>query len=119
MEILLADDDTGTRELIKRALESDGHTVSIAQDGAEAADKLAAEGSRFDLLIADVDMPGLDGLAVAKKAREAAAAIGVVLISAHESELERASDVPGGNVETLPKPFALEDLRSKVAKVRG
>ncbi len=45
MEILLADDDTGTRELIKRALECDGHTVSITQDGAEAADKLAAERS--------------------------------------------------------------------------
>ncbi len=65
-----------------------------------------------------MDKPGLDGLGVSKKAREAAAAIGVVLISAHESELERASDFPGGNVETLPKPLVLGDLRSKVAKVR-
>lgn len=44
MEIPLADDDTGTRELIKRVLESDGHAVSIAQDSAEAADRIAVEG---------------------------------------------------------------------------
>lgn len=43
MEIPLADDDTGTRELIKRVLESDGHAVSIAQDSAEA-DRIAVEG---------------------------------------------------------------------------
>lgn len=119
MEILLADDDTGTRELIKRALESDGHAVSTAQDGAEADEKVAAEGHRFNLLIADVDMPGLDGLSVARQAREVTAAIAVLLISAHDSALEHASDVPGGRVETLSKPFALEDLRAKVAKALG
>lgn len=119
MEILLADDDAGTRELIKRALESDGHAVSAAQDGAEAAEKIAAEGHRFNLLIADVDMPGLDGLSVARKAREVTAAIAVLLISAHDSVLERAGDVPGGRVETLSKPFALEDLRAKIAKALG
>lgn len=119
MEIVLADDDAGTRDLLKRALESDGHNVSVARDGAEAAEIIATDGGRFDLLIADVDMPGLDGISVAKKAREAQTAIAVVLISAHESEWERAAGIPGSKVETRAKPFTLEEIRSAIVKARG
>jgi two-component system, cell cycle response regulator CpdR len=115
MRILLADDDNGTRELVNRALKSDGHTVEAVGDGTAAVERI--EGASYDLLIADVDMPGYDGISVAKRARETLAGIGIILISAHEAELSRASQVSGAKVEVLTKPFSLDALRSVIAKV--
>lgn len=117
MKILLADDDDGTRELVKRALQSDGHTVVAVSDGAAASDEVEADAGGYDLLIADVDMPGLDGISLAKMARQAASAIAVILISAHEAQLVRSAEISGAKVETLGKPFPLETLRATVAKV--
>ena len=113
MKILMADDDQGTRDLVKRALESDGHDVTAVSDGTAAVEAAAAGG--FDLLIADIDMPGHDGVTVAKKAREAKAELAIVLISAHETQLQRAADINGGGVEVLVKPFSLEAIRKAVA----
>ena len=119
MKILLADDDTGMRELVARSLQSDGHEVSSVSDGAAAMEAVEADGASYDLLIADVDMPGHDGLAVAKKAIESKSDIGVVLISAHDSQLERSSELGGGKVATLAKPFPLDSLRATIAKLAG
>ena len=63
--ILLADDDAAAREFVQRALTSDGHSVTCTQDGAEALEQLQAAAPAFDLLIADVLMPAVDGIAVA------------------------------------------------------
>jgi len=117
MEILLADDDDGTRELVRRTLLTEGHSVIDVSDGTAAADEIAAGAGRFDLLIADVDMPGLDGISVAQKARAASNRIAVILISAHEAQLSRAYQIAGAKVETLSKPFPLDALRATVAKL--
>jgi two-component system, cell cycle response regulator CpdR len=59
--ILLADDDAAARDLVKRALELDGHSVQMAGDGAEAIAAFDASVARpFDLIITDVEMPGTD-----------------------------------------------------------
>src|SRR5215471_19230327 len=65
--ILLADDDAATRELVQRALAMDGHDVVVTQDGAEALERLEAGGGRIDLLISDVQMPGVDGIDLVEK----------------------------------------------------
>ena len=66
--ILLADDDATTRDMVKRALESDGHTVHATQDGSEALEWVKADGASLDLLVSDVEMPLLDGVALAESA---------------------------------------------------
>ncbi len=119
MEILLADDDDSTRELVRRTLLTEGHNVIDVSDGTAAADELRSGARRFDLLIADVDMPGLDGISVAKQARVVSTNIAVILISAHEAQLGRASEIAGPKVETLSKPFPLDSLRAAVTKVGG
>ncbi len=63
--ILVAEDDDITRDLVRRALETDGHKVSVASDGREALD-LAEAGQTFDLVVTDVDMPSLDGVSLAE-----------------------------------------------------
>ncbi len=119
MKILLADDDTGMRDLIKRALETGGHEVVVAGDGIAASEVFNGGAAGFDVLIADVDMPGLDGLTVAKNALECAPSLGVVIISAHEPQLAQAQGLPGAKVTTLVKPFPLDQIREAVGKVSG
>ena len=80
--ILLADDDKATRDLVKRALESDGHKVDLTQDGAEALDRLIAAPEGIDVLVSDVHMPGLDGIDLARRAIETSPRWRLRLISA-------------------------------------
>ena len=65
-QILLADDDRATRDLVRRALEADGHTVTVTQDGGEALEQVKEGGLKFDLLVSDVEMPMIDGVALAE-----------------------------------------------------
>ena len=65
--ILLAEDDAATRDMVQRALAMDGHEVVVTQDGAEALEKLQAAPGRFDLLISDVQMPGVDGVGAGRE----------------------------------------------------
>lgn len=112
--ILLADDDKPTRDLVKRALESDGHTVEIAQDGTEALESLMGSGPAADVLVTDVNMPGLDGISLAKRAETITPGIRVLMMSGFADELERAKSAAVGRVSVLSKPFTLEHVRSAV-----
>lgn len=113
--ILLADDEPGTRDLLRRTLEADGHAVVTADDGQEALDRLLAEPGRFDLLISDVQMPLLDGISLAEKALAASPSLRVVLMSAHSSGLQRAASLQPRLRATVSKPFTLDAMRSTVA----
>jgi CheY-like chemotaxis protein len=110
--ILIADDDAATRDLLRRALESDGHTVTIASDGSEALEKLARAG--IDLLISDVDMPGLDGIALVGQALGKNPRLRVLFMSGYPDQLGRAAATTGGTARTIAKPFTLEKARSEV-----
>ena len=111
--ILLADDDKPTRHLVKRALESDGHVVEIAQDGTEALDSLTS-GNTADVLVTDVNMPGLDGISLAKRAETISPGIRILMMSGFAEELERAKAAASGRVSVLSKPFSLEHIRNAV-----
>ncbi len=110
--ILLADDDEATRDLVKRALETDGHVVSLTQDGTEAFEALAAQ--PFDLLVSDVHMPGLDGVDLARRAIAAAPQLKLLLMSGFAEELERARALKSPHLATILKPFTLDQVRSAV-----
>ena len=112
--ILLADDDEATRDLVKRALETDGHTVSITQDGAEALDTLTSAAATFDVLVSDVHMPGLDGVALAKRAIAAAPQLKLLLMSGFAEELDRAQALKFANLGVIIKPFTLDQIRAAV-----
>ncbi|MCH9808305.1 MAG: response regulator [Alphaproteobacteria bacterium] len=119
MKILLADDDTGSRDLIARALEADGHHVSVADDGIAANELFGGGGAGFDILIVDVDMPGIDGLSVARDALGARPELSVIVMSAHEAQLGEAASLPGGKAVTLAKPFSLDKIRAAVSDLTG
>lgn len=110
--IILADDDAAMRDLAKRALQADGHTVSVAQDGQEALDAIEADPGAFDLLVSDVQMPGLDGLSLATRAIAANPRLRIILMTAFSDSVS----IPAGlkaNIRTvLTKPLSLEQIKA-------
>lgn len=116
--ILLADDDASTRDLVKRALEADGHSVHVTQDGSEALDCIEGGAQKFDVLVSDVEMPLLDGVALAQRALKQPH-LRVLLMSGFADQLERAKALKSAQVAVLSKPFTLEDVRASVRKLLG
>lgn len=112
--ILLADDDETTRDLVRRALEADGHAVEMTQDGTEALERLAAAPANLDVLVSDVHMPGIDGIELARRAIEATPALKLLLMSGFAEELGRARALPTTSLAVITKPFTLEQMRSAV-----
>jgi two-component system cell cycle response regulator CpdR len=115
--ILLADDDAAARDLVQRALAGDGHAVTCTQDGAEALEQLQASAS-FDVLIADVQMPGIDGIALAERSLKLQPKLRVILISGFADELDRAGHLKG-KVARVAKPVTLEGIRAAVRSALG
>jgi CheY-like chemotaxis protein len=112
--ILLADDDAAARDLVQRALAVDGHAVTCTQDGAEALEQLQSAAPGFDLLIADVLMPAVDGIAAAEKAIELQPGLRVILISGFADELDRAQHLKAKCARVVAKPITLEGIRAAV-----
>jgi CheY-like chemotaxis protein len=115
--LVVADDDAGVRALLGVALA--GYAVLEAARGDEAL--ALARRARPDLVLLDVQMPGLDGLAVARAraADPATATIPVVLCSGAGPGVAAAAGRVAGVVAFLPKPFALRALRATVERALG
>lgn len=111
--ILLADDDRGSVDFVRRALEMDGHLVVATQDGNDALEKLKSDGG-FDVLVSDVHMPGLDGISLAQKATTLAPSIKLVLMSGFAEVLDNARSLEARGARLLAKPFPIEKIRAEV-----
>ena len=102
--ILVADDEQGLRTFVAEALESDGHVVAQAADGAEAAQVLAR--ASFDLLITDLKMPRMDGMALLRQARLEQPEMEVIVVTAHGSVDSAVEAMKLGAFDYLEKPIA-------------
>ncbi len=100
--ILVADDEQGLRAFVAEALEADGHTVAQAADGVEAAQRLAREG--FDLLITDLRMPRMDGLALLRQVRIEQPDLEVLVLTAHGTIETAVEAMKLGAFDYLEKP---------------
>jgi two-component system response regulator FlrC len=100
--ILVADDEEGLRTFVAEALQDDGHTVAQAVDGAEAARLLDAES--FELLITDLRMPRLDGMALLRRVRAEQPELEVIVITAHGSVDSAVEAMKLGAFDYLEKP---------------
>lgn len=115
--ILIADDEEPLRGFVSRALQLDGHTVHAAEDGAAALDMLLTPGAAYDLLLTDIRMPMMDGIALALAAAQARPAMPVMLMTGYADQRERARDLEALIRDVLTKPFSLVDLRTAVRRV--
>ncbi len=113
--ILLVEDEENLQEALKLNLELEGYEVSSSYDGAEALKMLRQE--HFDLIILDVMLPELDGIAVVENIRLQNIPIPVLILSARNSSADRVLGLKKGADDYLTKPFNLEELLLRVDKL--
>jgi two-component system, OmpR family, response regulator MprA len=113
MKILIVDDERAVRESLRRALELEGYEIELAEDGAEALERLEAE-PEPDAMVLDVLMPRMDGLEVSRTVRRSGSRLPILMLTARTQVEDRVEGLDAGADDYLTKPFALEELLARV-----
>src|SRR5450432_3097034 len=114
--VLIADDEDSMRMLVARAIAMDGHEIVTAQDGAEALEILSHDHGAFDLLLTDIQMPVMDGIALALAAARDFPKLTILLMTGFADQRERASGLNAIAHDVVTKPFSVADIRTAVAR---
>jgi two-component system response regulator MprA len=112
--VLVVDDDPPLRRMLKRTLAAEGFDVTLAADGGAAL--VAAERSAPDVIVLDVAMPALDGLAVCRRLRSKGLATPILMLTARDAVVDRVAGLEAGADDYLVKPFAVQEL---IARLRA
>jgi two-component system response regulator MprA len=112
--VLVVDDDRSLRRMLDRTLAAEGFEVTVAADGGGAL--AAAERAAPDVIVLDVAMPGLDGLAVCRRLRSRGLATPILMLTARDAVPDRVAGLEAGADDYLVKPFAVQEL---VARLRA
>ena len=119
LRILLAEDNLVNQQFVVRLLEKRGHSVIVASDGLRAIAEL--EKGRFDIILMDVQMPGMDGLkataAIRSKEKETGAHIPIVAMTAHAMKGDRERCLAAGMDSYLSKPIQLKELLAVIEEL--
>ena len=110
--ILVADDEPSVREFVTRALKLAGYSVTAVPDGNAALEALSQK--KFDLLLTDIVMPDLDGIALSLKVAKDYPATKIVMMSGYSNQRQRAHNLDFLAHEVVSKPFTLEDITARV-----
>ena len=110
--VLLVDDDARILRMLERTLAAEGYDVSAVADGGAALARV--ERSLPDLVVLDVAMPGLDGLAVTRRLRAKRLPVPILLLTARDALDERVAGLDAGADDYLVKPFEVEELTARV-----
>jgi len=113
--ILIAEDEEALRAFVARGLTEAGHEVVAVADGAEALERLTVAEGRFDLLLADIRMPVMDGIALALAAARDHPALKILLMTGYADQRERAHGLDALIHDVVAKPFTLAEIRAAVA----
>jgi CheY-like chemotaxis protein len=115
--VLIVDDDADLSETLARLLGRFGHKCLVAASGSEAIGLIDVASP--DLVVTDLHMPGLDGLAVARQARQKSPPIPVVLMTAYPTTETRGEARIVGGILHVAKPFANADMLDAVERALG
>jgi two-component system, cell cycle response regulator CpdR len=113
-KIMIAEDDEVVREMVVRALTEDGHELTAAADGAEALEALNRQSGKFDLLLSDVKMPVMDGIALALAAGRDHPDVPIMLMTGYADQRERAHGLDALVHDVIAKPFTVDQIKSAV-----
>jgi CheY-like chemotaxis protein len=103
------------RLLVGRAIAMDGHEIVTAEDGAEALEILTEQGGAFDLLLTDIKMPVMDGIALALAVARDFPELTILLMTGYADQRERATGLNAIVHDVVTKPFSVADIRTAVA----
>jgi two-component system response regulator MprA len=110
--VLLVDDDAPIRRMLERTLTAEGYAITAVADGGAALAQV--ERSLPDVIVLDVAMPGLDGLAVTRRLRSKGLAVPILLLTARDALHERVEGLDAGADDYLVKPFEVEELTARI-----
>jgi two-component system response regulator MprA len=110
--VLLVDDDARILRMLERTLVAEGYDVSAVADGGAALARV--ERSVPDLIVLDVTMPGLDGIAVTRRLRAKRLPVPILLLTARDALEDRVAGLDAGADDYLVKPFEVEELTARV-----
>jgi len=113
-KVLVVDDEPGMRSLLTRIMEKEGYTAASCADGSEALQAFANED--WDLVIADIDMPGMDGIELLKHIRKNNPQVPVLMITAYATVETAVEAMKLGAHDYITKPFAMDELKIVVGK---
>jgi two-component system OmpR family response regulator len=112
MNILVAEDEKGMAQILKRGLEEEGHTVRVAEDGPSAM--LSAGQASFDLILLDVMLPGFSGVEVARKLRSERRGPPILMLTARDAVHDIVRGLDAGADDYLTKPFSFAVLLARI-----
>ena len=112
VRILIVEDDATLASGIARILEGEGHAVDVLTSGEQAV--LGARQERFDMIILDVGLPGIDGFEVLRRLRAAGQKIPVLVLTARDALDDRVRGLDLGADDYMAKPFAMPELAARV-----
>lgn len=113
--ILVVEDDEAMREFLAQALTRSGHEVHASPDGETAQKELHRQ--PFDVLMSDIEMPGMDGVELARRAIENHPHIKVMFVTGYAATAMQATDILAKDAKVLAKPFYLSELMKQVARI--
>lgn len=112
MRALIAEDDRLTADTLARRLGEEHYAVDVCYNGADALDYLMT--TAYDVAVLDIMMPGMDGIAVVRQARQAGRDAPVLLLTARDAVSDRVDGLNAGADDYLVKPFAFEELSARL-----
>jgi two-component system OmpR family response regulator len=115
MQILVVEDEPRMAELLRRALDEEGHQVVVSNDGREGFE--IARCSTFDVIVLDVMLPGMDGVSVARKLRECRNQTPVLMLTARDAPGDVIHGLDSGADDYLTKPFSIDILLARLRAV--
>jgi two-component system response regulator MprA len=110
--VLVVDDDSAILRMLVRTLQAGGYETAEACDGASAL--IRAEESTPDVIVLDVVMPGMDGLAVSRRLREKGNLVPILFLTARDAVADRVAGLDAGGDDYLIKPFSTDELEARM-----
>ena len=112
MHILVVEDDAPLARIVKKSLESGGHTVEVAVDGQEGLD--LGRRRNHDAVVLDIQLPKVNGMDVCRMLREDGNRVPIIMLTARGAVADRINGLDAGADDYLPKPFSLAELQARL-----
>ena len=112
MRVLVAEDEEKLAQSLASAIRDAGYAVDVARDGNEA--ELFGHTEQYDAVVLDLGLPGMDGLTILKRWRDASLFMPVLVLTARGSWYEKVQGIDGGADDYVTKPFRMEELLARL-----
>jgi len=112
MRVLVAEDEEKLAQSLEAAIRDAGYAVDLARDGNEA--ELLGHTEQYDAVVLDLGLPGMDGLTILKRWRDASLFMPVLVLTARGSWYEKVQGIDGGADDYVTKPFRMEELLARL-----